>query len=358
MGMRKTKSKPATSHSQRQLRKQYEAPQKLAFIAHVHELRKRLSYIAVAVGLGASLAYSAQETLTRWLLQPSSGQQFIYTTPGGGFDFQFKLCLYTGIALSIPVIVYNIFKYLHPLLKNESKRFVGWLMFSSATLALLGISFGYFFGLPAAMHFLLQSFSSARIEALITIQSYMSFVMVYLLGAALLFQIPLILLLTNRIKPLQPKKLMQHQRWFVIGAFVLGAIISPTPDIRNQLVLTGPIIIMYELSVVLIWIINRGRRKPRKVVELLHKDTEAQSERLASFEKARSQWRQTVQSAHPAPDRPASSLTISSQSIRRTPSLDTTPTATLRPQKYVQDFSRQSRPISPGTTKNQPGLST
>lgn len=345
MGMKKPKSKPATSHSLSQLRKQYQAPPKLPFIAHIHELRKRLFYVALAVGAGAGFAYSIQETLTTWLLQPSGNQQFIYTTPGGGFDFQFKLCLYTGIAIAIPVIVYNIFKYIHPLLKNESRRFMGWLIVCSSLLALTGIGFGYFFGLPAAMHFLLQSFSSDRIEALITIQSYMSFVMVYLLGAALLFQIPLILLLINRITTLPPKKLMQHQRWFVIIAFILGAIISPTPDIRNQMMLTGPIILMYELSVLMIWIINRRKRRPRKVIELLHKDTQAQTERLASFQKAQQEWRKTLQAGHSQPVRANTTATSSRQPQ---------PAPILRPRKYVRDFNRSSPNLSrPGMEQGQ-----
>jgi sec-independent protein translocase protein TatC len=344
--MKKTKNKPARSHSQRQLRKRYEAPERLAFIAHIRELRKRLFYAAAAVGLGAGFAYSVQETLTTWLLKPSGNQQFIYTTPGGGFDFQFKLCLYTGVALAIPIIVFNLFKYIHPLLKNESKRFMGWLMFSSSLLALTGIGFGYFFGLPAAMHFLLQGFSSSRIAALISIQSYMSFVMIYLLGSALLFQIPLILLLINRIKPLPPKKLFANQRWFIMGAFVLGAIISPTPDIRNQLVLTGPIIIMYELSIVMIWLINRRTRRPRKVVELLNKDSETQEERLASFEKARTEWRKTMQASHPIA-RPVSKVVANqAATANQSEQNGVADPISQRPRKYVQDFTRQPRSIT------------
>jgi sec-independent protein translocase protein TatC len=222
----------------------------------------------------------------------------------------------------------------HPLLKHESRRFLGWTMVASSTLAIIGISFGYFFGLPAAMHFLLQNFSSDRIQALISIQSYMSFVMIYLLGSALLFQIPLILLLINRIKPLQPKKLLVNQRWFIFGAFILGAIISPTPDIRNQLVLTGPIIAMYEISIVMIWLINRRRRRPRKVVDLLHHDAEAQSERLASFEKARGEWRRSIQAAHTAtPTRSTLSTSIPAR---------TNITAPRR--RYMQDFQRPTTP--------------
>lgn len=331
--MRKTKNKPATRHSQNQLRKQAEAPQKIPFIAHIHELRRRLFYTAAAIGVGAGIAAVFQQTLTRWLLEPAGKQQFIYTTPGGGFDFQFKLCLYAGIALAIPVLVYHVFRYLHPILRHESRRFMGWMMVSSSILALIGIGFGYFIGLPAAMHFLLQSFSSSQIQALITIQSYINFVLVYLLGAALLFQIPLILLLINRIKPLQPKKLMQYQRWFIIAAFVLGAIISPTPDIRNQLVLTGPIIFMYEFSIVMIWLINRKHRRPKKVQALIHRDLELRSERQASFEKARSEWRKTIKAAH-APIKPLR------PEIAMPAQRASSDANALRSRRYVQEFRR------------------
>jgi sec-independent protein translocase protein TatC len=327
VAMARTRSKPTKKPTQRH-HKPAEA-QTLPFIAHIHELRRRIFYIALTVAGGAGIAYAFQETLTRWLLQPSGNQQFIYTTPGGGFDFQFKLCLLAGVTLAIPVIVYHIFRYIHPLLKDESRRFIGWLIVSSSILAMIGVGFGYFFGLPAAMHFLLQSFSSDRIEALISIQSYMSFVTVYLLGAALLFQIPLILLLINRIKPLQPQKLMRHQSWFIVAAFVLGAIISPTPDIRNQLVLTGPIILMYELSILMIWLINLRKRRSRKVVKLLTQDAELQAERIASFEKAKSEWRKTLQTSHQPTVRPVAA-TLANQNM-----------AAGRPQKYVQDFNRR-----------------
>ena len=340
--MRKTKSKPAKKQIQRQLLRQSDAPQKIPFIAHVHELRKRLFYTALSIGLGATLAYTVQKQLTYWLLKPAGNQQFIYTTPGGGFDFQVRLCLYTGIALAIPVILYQVFRYIHPLLKRESHRFVSWLIVSSSVAAVLGVAFGYFLGLPAAMHFLLQNFSTTRISALISIQSYMSFVMVYLLGSALLFQLPLILLFINRIKPLQPKKLIQHQRWFIMGAFIFGAILSPTPDVRNQLMLTGPIILMYEFSIFMIWYVNRRHQKPRKVVQLLNKDSELQSARLQSFQKAHAEWQKKIQAAGPAALEPQPSLTNATLPQTAQTASNQPTAVSNRTRKYVQDFTRRS----------------
>jgi sec-independent protein translocase protein TatC len=334
--MGKTKNKPAKRKARNQF-SQYSLPEKVPFIAHITELRKRLFYIGASVGLSGAAAIAIQSQLTTVLLKPAGDQQFIYTTPGGGFDFVFKLCLYTGIGASIPVIVYQLIRYLQPLVKEQTKRFVAICSLWSSILALGGMAFGYFFGLPAAMHFLLKGFSSDRIEALISIQSYMSFVLVYLLGSALLFQLPLILLVINRFKPIKPKTLMKQQRWFILGAFIIGAIISPTPDIRNQLMLSGPIILMYQLSIILIWAINRRQRRPKKVVELLRKDAELQAERLANFKKAQGVWREVFSQTPVAPS--------SAKNTASAPPLNSTATPIKRPQQYVQEFKR--RPYHP-----------
>ncbi|MET1033218.1 MAG: twin-arginine translocase subunit TatC, partial [Candidatus Saccharimonadales bacterium] len=339
--------------------------------AHVHELRKRLFIIALSVGLFAGIAYSIEKQLTAFLLQPAGTQQFIYTTPGGGFDFLFKLCLYAGIAASIPVIVYQLFRYLQPLLKYEGRRFMLTCTLWSSILAVSGIAFGYFAGLPPAMKFLLQGFSSDQISALITIQSYMSFVLVYLLGAALLFQLPLILLLINRIKPLSPRSLIQmkYQRWVIVGALIVGAVVSPTPDIRNQLMLSIPVILMYEISIVLIWVRNRHNRRSRKVMALLKEDTLLQVERMSKFKEAQMALRQKEQTGRIANPQTAVHVSrtpaITKQTIpspvaaalhaKLTPtvappnitsvasasSADITPAAPTRPARYIQDFRRQ-----------------
>jgi sec-independent protein translocase protein TatC len=330
--MARTKNKPTRRRSNRSQAHRPPQAEKVAFIAHVHELRKRLFYIAAAVGVFAGIAYSMENQLTAWLLGPAAGQQFIYTTPGGGFDFLFKLCLYGGVAASIPIIVYHIFRYINPLLKNESRRFMLGCTLWSSFLALAGIAFGYFVGLPAAMRFLLQNFSSDQISALITIQSYMSFVLVYLLGSALLFQLPLILILINRVKPLKPSMLMRQQRWVVLGAFIIGAIISPTPDIRNQALLSGPIILMYEMSIVIIWTLNRRKQPSRKVVALRQHDAELQAERRFKFAEAQKARQQALalqpdSNPNPAPVVGTSAAATSATSIER-------------PKGYLQDFTR------------------
>jgi hypothetical protein len=120
--------------------------------------------------------------------------------------------------------------------------------------------------LPAALHFL-TGFSIQNVTAMLTVDSYLNFIITYVLGFAALFQIPLILMIINTIKPIPPKKLLGFQRFVVLGAFILAAIISPTPDVTNQAILAVPIILMYQIGVLLVWLQNRTKRDNKTLAD-------------------------------------------------------------------------------------------
>lgn len=259
-------------------------------IEHVHELRRRLVYIALSIGIWASIAYGVEHYIVKALLKPAHDQQFIYTSPGGGIDFLFRLCLYAGIAMSIPVIVYQVLRYAQPLIKKESTRFIAVGSGISAVLALIGMAYGYFLGLPAALDFLLHQFVTSQIQPLVTIQSYMSFVMVYLLGSATLLQVPLLLIFINRIRPIKPQRLLKYQRHVIVAAVVIAALMNPTPNLFALGLIAGPIILMYQIGILIIWMTNRKKKPvvhPSHVLDLLEQDIARQAERLAAARAAR-----------------------------------------------------------------------
>ncbi|HUD81533.1 MAG TPA: twin-arginine translocase subunit TatC [Patescibacteria group bacterium] len=250
------------------------------FIEHLYELRRRLIYVVASIIIFSTLAYFVQQYLVSFLLHPSKGQQFIYTSPGGGIGFLFSVCTYVGIAASIPVIVYQILGFLEPLIAEHIRRRIIKYSLVSAALAVVGFCFGYFIGLPIALHFLRNQFTDRQIRPLFTIQEYMSFLMVYLLGSSLLCQLPLFLMFTNHIRPLKPRKLFNAQRYVIVAAFVIAMIMAPTTNIFDQLVIAGPIILVYNLSIILIWRVNRQNRRPDYVAKLLEKDREVQAARF------------------------------------------------------------------------------
>lgn len=191
------------------------------------------------------------------VMAPLDGQKLVYLTPGGGFSFIFTLAIYFGILVAIPVIVYHIYRFMQPLLGNTTRKLIVTFMVLSSLLAIGGAAFGYFVTIPAALHFL-ASFAGSAVTPNLTADSYLNFVVGYVLGLALLFQLPLLLFLFDHMRPFPPGALMATQRFVIVGATVMAAIITPTPDAFNMSIVAVPVIAMYQFGVVAIY--TRHRR--------------------------------------------------------------------------------------------------
>ena len=240
------------------------------FIEHVRELQKRLLWIGLFVAGFSLLAYAINKQLLNLLQQPL-GQTLYYTSPTGGLTFLFKLCIVTGLVLALPIVVYNTFKFLEPLLDQQDRRSIAAYSLWSFVLAGLGIVFAYWLSLPSALNFL-ANFSQGGIESLIGVDEYFNFALAYVGGFAILFQLPLVVLFINRIKPLSPRKMMSAQRYIIVGSFIVAAVLTPTPDPFNQVMMALPIIVLYQISLLLVWLLNR-RTKPTTNNKQLVSDT-------------------------------------------------------------------------------------
>lgn len=230
-----------------------------SFIEHVRELRWRLFICVAFIVIGGAVGYAIRGSLLE-LIQRPINQILYYTTPTGGFSFVFKLCIFFGLVIALPVIVYHVIKFIEPAVTKSSNRHFALAVLWSLVLAAAGISFAYIISLPAALHFL-ANFGEGNIESLINAEAYFNFAIAYLVGFALLFQLPLIILFINRVKPLKPKKMMSAQRFVLLGSFLIAAILTPTPDPVNQLLMAAPAVVLYQISIVLVMIINHYRRK-------------------------------------------------------------------------------------------------
>jgi sec-independent protein translocase protein TatC len=268
------------------------------------------------------------------------------------------------MACSIPVIVYQILRYLEPLLHFTTRRAVAWGSIASGILAAIGMVFGYFIGLPAALHFLLNQFVTAQIQPLLTIQSYMAFVTVYMLGSALLLQVPLILLIINRIKPLKPKKLLSFsaQRWVIVISIVGGALMNPNPNPVALFLVSSPMIVSYQAGVFMIWLINRKHHRPAKVKNLLQTDSQLRAERLQAARSSRPLQAVPFTTSPATVQRPQIAVkpaALQSQAKKQpvAPVSPVTPQPVAarpaRPRKYVSDFAPRPRPYRPSlSTEN------
>lgn len=234
---------------------------------HLKELRFRFFIVAIFFILGACLAYYFQSQVLNAVLAPLHGQKLVYLTPGGGFNFIFLVSIYAGLALAIPVLIQQLYAFVRPALPNTAQKKSSTLIISSFLLLLAGILFGYFVAVPNALAFL-YSFADAYIDSSLTAESYLNFIIAYTIGIGLVFQIPLLLLLINSIKPLTPGGLMKSEKWVLLISFIVAAIITPTPDPVNQLIIAGPVIVVYQIGVVIILVSihkkYRANKKERK----------------------------------------------------------------------------------------------
>lgn len=241
------------------------APVVKPFADHLGELRTRLAWVALVFIVVSALAYNVREQLVSIVLAPIGHQQLVYLTPAGGFAFIFQISMYAGMLVTAPIAIYHLYKFVSPALPAHMSRLSVRMMLVSTLLLALGVSFGYYVAIPAALQFL-TTFGGDFVTANLTADSYLSFVVAYLLGLGLLFQLPLLLVLWNWIQPFKPGGLLGTQRFVLVGSFIAAAMITPTPDALNQCLIAIPIIAIYQLGVVAVFFMNKRARRRAPVL--------------------------------------------------------------------------------------------
>lgn len=228
-------------------------------IEHIHDVQKHLTWIVLFVTLGSGVAFAINKYLVAFLQAPLD-QKLYYTSPAGELSFMVKMCVIFGIVFALPVILYNIFRFFAPILDKENRKGLYKYAIWSFLLAYSGIAFAYYISLPSALKFL-TNFGTANIQALINVNEYFSFALAYIAGFAVLFQLPLIVLFINRINRLKPSKMIGAQRYIIVGSFIVAAMLTPTPDPINQAIMAAPMVVLYQVSIILVLLTNRRTNK-------------------------------------------------------------------------------------------------
>lgn len=229
------------------------------FGEHLAELRLRFLFSIGFLVVGTVVGYLLHQHILAILIRPLD-QTLFYSSPAGGFDFVLKLSFLFGFVVSVPVIVYQVLRFIEPVLPAQSPKKMAAMLLASCALLIVGMLFAYFVSLPAALYFL-NAFTTDEIQALISTTEYFSFVTRYLLGFGILFQLPLIMLVINSVQRLSMRKLMSVQKWVFLASFIVAAILTPTPDLFNQLIMAVPLILLYQVSIGLVWAVNGRQRE-------------------------------------------------------------------------------------------------
>lgn len=221
---------------------------------HIEELRVRLFTLAIYFVLASVVGYLVKGYLTKLLLKPLNLDLY-YTTIEGAFSFDIKIAILFGIITTIPFIIYQLYKYIEPVLDESYKPFLIRIIVGSIFLVILGILFAYYFCIPTVIGFL-NSFNTSLIKPLLSANEYLSFIYRYIIAFSVLFQLPIVLSIVNRFKKIEVKSLFKSFNYVIILSFIIGAIITPTTDIINQIIIAIPIITLFLISIITIWITN------------------------------------------------------------------------------------------------------
>jgi sec-independent protein translocase protein TatC len=238
-----------------------ERDKELSLMQHLGELRSRLMVAAVGVLVTTTIAFFFAKDIILLLEAPAHLQRPLQIiSPTEGFTTYMRVSLFTGIALAMPIILYEIFAYIDPALRPKERRFLLTLGPFVLLLFVGGMAFCYFLLLPNAINFLF-TFGVEIFEAAPRASEYISFVTTFILGVGLVFEMPVVIFALTTIGLVKREWLTKRRRYVVLIVFVLGAIITPTPDPFNQTLVAVPMYLLFELGLLLSYIGERARRR-------------------------------------------------------------------------------------------------
>jgi sec-independent protein translocase protein TatC len=217
----------------------------ISILDHLEELRKRLILCVVVIIIGSAIAYKLVPSVLQSLIKPVG--KLVFINPTEAFWVNLKLSLMIGAYFSLPVIFYQIWKFIARGLRKNERGSILPLAVISFLLFNFGAWFCYLFIVPLGIKFLL-SYSLGIIEPMISVNSYLTFITVMLLSFGLIFELPLIIGFLTRLGIVSPKGLIKYRRLAIVVIFIIAAVLTP-PDIFTQTSLALPLLLLYEVSI-------------------------------------------------------------------------------------------------------------
>ena len=230
----------------------------MGFLDHLEELRWRIIKSLMAMVFGSIISFNFIDNILTFLLSPtrstSNPINLQVLSVQGMFLIKWFISFVSGLILALPIILFQLWKFITPGLKINEKRYAFPVVFFAFFAFIIGVSFGYFIIIPFSLEFF-TGISSSHVENNFSIQYYFSYLIWILMGSGLIFQLPVVSLLLSLIGFLTPAFMRHYRRHSIIIVLILSSIITP-PDPVSMLIMAFPLIFLYEMSIVIVWIVN------------------------------------------------------------------------------------------------------
>ncbi|MDR6300471.1 twin-arginine translocase subunit TatC [Mesonia maritima] len=260
----------------------------MSFLDHLEELRWHLIRSTIAVVIAAGIAFLAKgfifdvvlfgpkkadfvtyDILCRAAQFLSLDESFCFTeipfriqsrTMAGQFSAHMWTAITAGFIIAFPYILYEFWRFLSPALhENERKASKGFIIISSL-LFFIGVLFGYYIVAPLSINFLGSYQVSEEVFNDIDLSSYMGLVRTSALASGIVFELPIVIFLLTKLGVVTPEALKKYRKFALVGILIVSAVITP-PDIASQVIVSIPVLILYEISIFISRIVLKRQRK-------------------------------------------------------------------------------------------------
>ena len=225
----------------------------MGFLGHLEELRKRIVWALIGLVLGCVVAgIFIDRILELVILAPSVNVNLKLQnlSPFGQPLMYFKLIFIIGIIISFPFMLYQLWKFIAPGLYMNERKWVSKITFFTSLCFLTGVAFAYFLMIPTMLGFAAQ-FGTKKIENIIDVNSYLSFITIMLLSAGLLFELPMVTFILAKFGIVSAQFMRKYRRHSIVIIMILAAALTPTTDPISMMIFAAPLFILYELSILI-----------------------------------------------------------------------------------------------------------
>jgi len=228
--------------------------EKLPLTAHLEELRKRLVRVLVVLGVGFGVCYTFKDwsfqVITRPLIEVlPKNSSLVYTGLPEAFFIHMKIAFFASLFLTSPYTLYQVWKFISPGLYAKEKKYVIPFVISSTLLFVGGVLFGYFIALPPAFKFFV-SFSTDALKPMVSFREYLGLTLKFLLAFGLSFEMPVFMFFLTKLGIVNAAMLSRQRRYAILVIFIAAAVLTPSPDVLSQILMAIPLMLLYEVSIV------------------------------------------------------------------------------------------------------------
>ena len=252
----------------------------MSFLEHLGDLRRKITVSLIAICITFVITFNYSEQILKFLMFPLRynldfsvrkmymyfvpqdklhNTKLVFLGPAEGFWMNMKIALVTALLIALPILFQQLWSFISPGLHRKEKKYVVPFIFIATVLFLVGAAFCFFIVLPFAMGFLLTYKIGDFMMPMLSVGQYVDFCLKFILAFGIVFELPIFVVFATRMGFVTTKTLAKNRKYAILIAFIVAAFLTPTPDAFNQTLMAVPMIVLYEVGILVSRILIRKK---------------------------------------------------------------------------------------------------